>query len=144
MNLKLFFVCVLSGIILSSATPLCDLKAKFTKSDFTIRQSSSSDLNLTIRAKAKNTGTCGWERGKAKLEWVLKSGPKSAKKFDREILSGKTDLSATVLPGKIGEFKPIELIWPEVNGKYTFEFYITYNNETISEDDVDIDVNWGK
>ncbi|HQV54549.1 MAG TPA: hypothetical protein PLX17_03495 [Chitinophagaceae bacterium] len=143
MKLKLFFICFLTGFLFATAKAQpCKLTAEFTSSDISVSPKDPDFRDkAVVNVDVKNTGTCGWEKGKIKLEWELTGSPSKAKSFPKELLSGMKDVKAIVLPGKEGSFQTIDFPWPEYPGLYTFNFWISYNGNDLSRK-VKVEINW--
>ncbi len=95
-----------------------------------------------VYVTAKNDGTCGWEKGKIKVMYRLKSYPTKAPRPSGATVGGTIDLEATVLPKANGKFKGFDLPPPEYHGIYVYQFYIIdMDNKTISNV-VEAEINW--
>lgn len=120
----------------------CKLLATLTSSNISITPKDPDFRDkCNVEVKVKNPGTCGWEKGKVKLNWKLSSHPPKARSFPRELLSGTRDVKSVVLPGKEGTFADIDFPWPEYNGMYEVTFWISYNGSKLSKD-VKVEINW--
>lgn len=143
MKFKFFcLILIVSAYSVNVQAQPCKLLANLTSSNIRVspkdpdfRDKCSIDVTVT------NPGTCGWEKGKIKLNWELVGNPPKAKTFPRELLSGSVDVKSVVLPGKSGQFVNINFPWPEYPGLYTFNFWISYNGKELSKD-VKVEVNW--
>lgn len=143
MKLKhVYFLLLGTFLAVESYSQPCKLVAELKSSDISVSPKDPDFRDrATVNVSIKNTGTCGWEKGKIKLEWELIGNPPKARSFPKELLSGKRDVKSVVLPGKEGSFLPIDFPWPEYPGLYTFEFYITYDNKKVSRE-VKVEINW--
>lgn len=138
---KWIFLLLLFTASKLSAQP-CKLEAVLNKSDIRLNPSDPDFRDkCRIDVTAKNTGTCGWEKGKIKLNWQLVESPPKAKSFPSMLLKGSVDVKATVYPAKSGQFNSIDFPWPEYPGLYVFKFWISYNGQDLSRE-VEVEVNW--
>jgi hypothetical protein len=139
-------ITLVSVILLFSITKVngqpCKLVANLTESNFNINPKDPDFRDkCIINVTVTNLGTCGWEKGKIKLNWQLAESPPKARSFPSLLLKGSTDLKAVVLPGKSGQFNAIDFPWPEYPGLYQVEFWISYDGKPLSKE-VTIDINW--
>jgi len=143
--MKLLFsvmLMLIAGVATKTSAQPCNLLATLTSSNIRItpRDPDFRD-KCVIDVTVTNPGTCGWEKGKVKLNWELTGNPDKAKSFPKELLSGSCDVKAVVLPGKQGQFTTINFPWPEYPGSYEFNFWISYNGKELSKE-VPIVINW--
>lgn len=95
-----------------------------------------------IYITAKNDGTCGWEKGKVKAVYRLKTFPTKAPRPSGAIVGGTIELEATAFPKANGKFKGFDLPPPEYHGIYVYQIYLIDNDNKTFSNVVEIEINW--